>query len=215
MAQRVPRAGASGSRSEDAPPGYYSEKTSGSKDKEAGYGYKDKEDDYDSEDDSEDGDDPSEAAGDDEAAWELDDMAARVAPPSYEDSEAAVAASKDTEEGKVRREQDMVRELVRMAGPAPVPVGRIPCPVIIPQRRPRNKDRGFVRAYAPVLEECGVGQDVFLKLMKDWHMASKVSCFARSVSSQWEDTDQWTHRRHRPGLTLSLWRPPLPASPPR
>jgi hypothetical protein len=42
--------------------------------------------------------------------------------------------------------------------------GRLPCPVIIPQRRPRDKKRGFVRAYAPVLESCGIDQKTFLDL---------------------------------------------------
>jgi len=112
------------------------------------------------------------ALGQDEAAWELDDMAERVRPPSYEESEAAKAA--ETEDVKVKKEEEMVRSLVRKAGPPPQPVQRIPCPVIIPQRRPRQKDRGFVRAYAPVLADCGISQDVFLQFLDDWDKASKV-----------------------------------------
>jgi hypothetical protein len=116
---------------------------------------------------------------DDEAAWELDEMAERVAPPSGSESEAGLsaqaAAENESEESKLKKEEQMIRDLLRMAGPPPQPIQRIPCPVIIPQRRPRNKDRGFVRAYAPVLGDCGVGQDVFLKFLKDWLAASQVS----------------------------------------
>lgn len=116
-------------------------------------------------------------AGDDETAWELDEMAERVAPPSYSENEAPLAARNiegGPNEDILKKEDGMIRDLVRMAGPPPQPIQRLPCPVIIPQRRPRNKDRGFVRAYAPVMEGCGVGQDVFLKFQEDWLTASKV-----------------------------------------
>lgn len=39
---------------------------------------------------------------------------------------------------------------------------RLEVPVIIPQRRPETRERGFVRAYAPILEDCDVPQDAFL-----------------------------------------------------
>lgn len=75
----------------------------------------------------------------------------------------------------------MIRDLVRMAGPLPQLARRIPCPAIIPQRRPRDKDRGFVKAYAPDLDECGVGQDIFLSFLKNWLAASKIRKFASSL----------------------------------
>lgn len=110
----------------------------------------------------------------DEAAWELDEMTDRMAPPSYEDSEAAqMPSADDSEEAKAEKQDKLVRKLVQMAGPPPVPTQRLPYPVILPQRRPRNKSRGYVRAYAPVLQSCGVSQDVFLKFLSDWEAASK------------------------------------------
>lgn len=141
-----------------------------SRSKAAEAGYVEGDDDYPSDDDSDDA-----VAANDEAAWELDDMAERVAPLSHAGSETSLAAGEgESEEAKVKKEEQMIRDLLRMAGTPPQPVRRLPCPVIIPQRRPRNKDRGFVRAYAPVLDECGIGQDVFLKFLKDWLAASKV-----------------------------------------
>ncbi|CAK7216710.1 hypothetical protein SBRCBS47491_002920 [Sporothrix bragantina] len=134
---------------------------------------------------------------DDEAAWELDDMAEYVDPPAYEEAAGetsrreASSVTSPTEERpedevelaelqgdakeEAKKQIRMVRELVRMAGPAPTPMRRIPCPVIIPQRRPRTKARGFVRAYAPVLNDSGISQDVFLKFLKGWYLASKAS----------------------------------------
>ncbi|KAJ4414356.1 hypothetical protein N0V82_007964 [Gnomoniopsis sp. IMI 355080] len=112
----------------------------------------------------------------DEAAWELDEMAKCVGPPSYTEARPIPAAgsAEGESEGEIsKKEDDAIHELVRMAGPPPQPMQRLPCTVIIPQRRPRNKDRGFVRAYAPVMEGCGVAQDVFLKFQEDWLTASK------------------------------------------
>ncbi|KAL2291756.1 hypothetical protein FJTKL_11954 [Diaporthe vaccinii] len=148
---------------------YADEKKRQSKASEAGY--------PDDDDGSTSDDDSDIIEVNDEAAWELDDMADRVAPPSYAESEADLvtpaAAENESEESKVKKEEQMIRDLLSMAGPPPQPTQRIPCPVIIPQRRPRNKDRGFVRAYAPALDNCGVSQEVFLKFLKDWLAASQ------------------------------------------
>ncbi len=111
-------------------------------------------------------------AGADEAAWELDEMVERVVPPTYEESEAS--PTPEPEEVVKQKREQMVRNLVAMAGPVPQPASRLPCPVVIPQRRPRYKDRGFVRAYAPVMADCGISQAVFLQFLADWHKASKV-----------------------------------------
>lgn len=108
----------------------------------------------------------------DEAAWELDEMAERVMPPSYEE-----ATTLPTESDIKSKEDEMIQSMVKMAGPLPQPVGHIPCPVIIPQRRPRKKGRGFVRAYAPVLKDCGIDQEVFLRFLADWEKSSKVRAF--------------------------------------
>ncbi|CAJ2501914.1 Uu.00g047670.m01.CDS01 [Anthostomella pinea] len=152
----------------------YSEKPYSEKSKAAEAGYDDEHDDSSS--DSED-DVGGAARAADEAAWELDDMAEQVAPPSYDESTTGAryeVTPGDSDEVKIAKEDQMVRDMVRMAGPAPQPVRRIPCPVIIPQRRPRNKDRGFVHAYAPLMQGCGIGQEVFSKFLKDWLSVSKA-----------------------------------------
>ncbi|EXJ70301.1 uncharacterized protein A1O5_06369 [Cladophialophora psammophila CBS 110553] len=43
--------------------------------------------------------------------------------------------------------------------------GKLEMPVILPQRRPKSKERGFVRAYAPMLQTCGVEQVEFLDFL--------------------------------------------------
>ena len=48
-------------------------------------------------------------------------------------------------------------------------------PIILPQRRPGTKSRGFVRAYAPVLQNAGIDQETFLGFLKDFHRAAQAS----------------------------------------
>ena len=52
---------------------------------------------------------------------------------------------------------------------------RLPAPVIIPQRRPGDQDRGFMRAYAPCLSESGISQDLFLCFLKTLDSATSAS----------------------------------------
>jgi hypothetical protein len=55
--------------------------------------------------------------------------------------------------------------------PAP-PAYELPglyAPVILPQRRPENRDRGFVRAYAPDLAASGISQAAWLDFLDGFH----------------------------------------------
>ncbi|KAB8070022.1 hypothetical protein BDV29DRAFT_181698 [Aspergillus leporis] len=52
---------------------------------------------------------------------------------------------------------------------------RLPYPVVIPQRRPGNKERGFVKAYAPALEQYGISHDAFLDLIRACNKAIQAS----------------------------------------
>ncbi|KAJ9616959.1 hypothetical protein H2200_000679 [Cladophialophora chaetospira] len=52
----------------------------------------------------------------------------------------------------------------------------LPYPVILPQRRPNDKSRGFVRAYAPDLGRCkGIDGATFLNFLKQFHKSSQAS----------------------------------------
>jgi hypothetical protein len=51
----------------------------------------------------------------------------------------------------------------------------LPLPIIIPQRRPENKSRGWAIAYAPVLGQCGIDQDMFIQFILEFNEACKVS----------------------------------------
>ena len=57
------------------------------------------------------------------------------------------------------------------------------CPVIIPQRRPHTKSRGFVRAYAPALDHCQIDQKIFMDFLEGFEDAIKVRHHLPGTSS--------------------------------
>ena len=98
--------------------------------------------------------------GRDEADWALDEAAAEG-----EDEDPASSNEKENESPKERAGNGATKKSMP----------KLPFPVILPQRRPGTKTRGFVRAYSPILEESGVSQDAFLGFLKDLHKAAQAS----------------------------------------
>lgn len=64
---------------------------------------------------------------------------------------------------------DFIMEYMKRHPPPPYqqqqPQGALTLPVILPQRRPQSRIRGFVRGYAPVLENAGVSQNAWLEFL--------------------------------------------------
>jgi hypothetical protein len=104
----------------------------------------------------------------DEEEWKLDEVTDFIDPPSYEESEA------HHEEGEHDDPKKLIRNVLILAPPITEFKGPIPVPVVIPQRRPRAKGRGFVRAYSPVLDNSALNERTFLEFLRCFHMASKV-----------------------------------------
>ncbi|KAI0506612.1 hypothetical protein F5B22DRAFT_660160 [Xylaria bambusicola] len=48
-----------------------------------------------------------------------------------------------------------------------LPTARLQYPVILPQRRPKRRHRGFIRAYAPDLLACGIDQQTFIAFLDE------------------------------------------------
>lgn len=59
---------------------------------------------------------------------------------------------------------------------------KLPCPVVLPQRRPGNRQRGFVKAYAPVLEDVGISQAMFLDFLETANRASTASPWLNAIN---------------------------------
>lgn len=113
---------------------------------------------------------------DDEIAWELDEAQEAADPPSYDDT---ISKDVTTEEGDIDVPK-LVRGVLQKVG-AFHGQKRMPYPIVIPQRRPHTKARGFIRAYPPILENYGISQDAFLTFLKNFHIASKPSKWISAV----------------------------------
>lgn len=121
--------------------------------------------------------DDSEGIEDDEAYWELDE-ATDEDPPAYDYSPSVEGEidHAEPEHGEAKPDVHKLVQIFLASHPAPThETERLPCPVVVPQRRPRTKSRGFVRAYAPLLAGCGIDQDTFLEFLKIFHKASQVN----------------------------------------
>jgi hypothetical protein len=112
-----------------------------------------------------------------EEEWELDEAGRNFedgAPPPPLSSLDSDKVQYQPEPEKIRIQEALIRDLVIAAGHPPQYPTKLNCPVIIPQRRPGNKDRGFIRAYAPALNNSGIDQTTYLEFLKHWQTASKV-----------------------------------------
>lgn len=116
-----------------------------------------------------------EEGAEDEKIWALDEISEL---PAYEVSQAQHAS------GPERTVEDLVNDVVKMRvdGQAPAsPAARLPYPVIIPQRRPGTKGRGFARAYPPDLEARGIDQETFMKFLQNFEDAQQVSPWLKAI----------------------------------
>jgi hypothetical protein len=53
------------------------------------------------------------------------------------------------------------------------PRAQLTFPVIIAQCRSKDKKRGFMKVYAPVLQDCGIHQETFIEFLAIFHQSSK------------------------------------------
>ncbi|KNG90957.1 hypothetical protein ANOM_000717 [Aspergillus nomiae NRRL 13137] len=59
--------------------------------------------------------------------------------------------------------------------------GPLPLPIVIPQQRPGSRERGFIAAYAPSLEACGIDRMTFLKFLDECNTAVQGNKFLAGV----------------------------------
>ena len=100
----------------------------------------------------------------DEAYWELDEAMA------LEDRSSTML----DEETKPDVHKLVQKFLTAHPAPSQPLTGPLECPVIIPQRRPHTKARGFVRAYAPALEDASIDQDTWMEFLEIFHKSQRV-----------------------------------------
>ncbi|PQE07921.1 fad binding domain protein [Rutstroemia sp. NJR-2017a WRK4] len=78
--------------------------------------------------------------------------------------------------------ENMTKSQAEVPTASPGPLHALPVPVIIPERRPGSKHRGFVRAYAPILNDCGIDQTTFIEFLKGFEGAIKASPYFNVVN---------------------------------
>ena len=70
--------------------------------------------------------------------------------------------------------------VIREYAYAPAP--KLPFPVVLPLRRPKNSSCNSIRAYAPVLSACGIDQALFLDFLETFDRASQASPWLSAVN---------------------------------
>ncbi|KAK8005952.1 hypothetical protein PG991_012249 [Apiospora marii] len=113
----------------------------------------------------------------DEAVWELDEAQDQLAnhrpqPSGGAEVEAPALADSfirnhppppyDAQEGEAR--------------------GDLALPVVITQRRPGSRTRGFVRAYSPLLADAGIDQPTFLDFLDDLNKSVEPSPWIQTIN---------------------------------
>jgi hypothetical protein len=110
----------------------------------------------------------------DEVVWELDEAQDQVTdrPPAYEPSAA-------TQEELAGLADSF---LVAHPRPPPYSTGQLALPVIITQRRPGSRTKGFVRAYSPLLADAGIDQTTFLDFLNKLNKSVEPSPWIQAIN---------------------------------
>ncbi|KAK5636278.1 hypothetical protein RRF57_011990 [Xylaria bambusicola] len=100
----------------------------------------------------------------DEAAWQLDD--------AQQEAMGVESASSDVP-NEDQPEKPASTFLQRHATPPSLASinQRLALPVVITQKRPGKRTRGFIRAYAPILNDVGINEATFLEFIDDLNKA--------------------------------------------
>lgn len=67
------------------------------------------------------------------------------------------------------------------AAEGPAVFGRLELPVVITQRRPKSRTRGFIRAYAPILQNVGIDQETFIDFIDQLNKAVEPSPWISAI----------------------------------
>ncbi|KAL8788886.1 MAG: hypothetical protein Q9195_007100, partial [Heterodermia aff. obscurata] len=126
---------------------------------------------------SEDHEQYQEERGNTEEQWDLDEAQEELTPPPYDSAQVQSRDVSQIVSSFVASHPPPSYTPQVGGGPA-----RLTHPVILPQRRPKARSRGFVRAYAPVLESCGIDQAMFLEFLDTFEKASQASPWLNTIN---------------------------------
>lgn len=113
-----------------------------------------------------------------EEQWALDEAQDELARPLQEKG-----SNEDVDEGRLAD-----RFISVYPAPPPytsnseIPRAQLSVPVVLPQRRPKNRTRGFIRAYAPALGDCGIDQAMFIDFLATAEKACQASPWLNAIN---------------------------------
>lgn len=120
-----------------------------------------------------------------EEQWELDEAQEELQQQYPKEKKSSAASAEEVDEAALAA--DFVRD-----HPAPPPYvsyyepsarpPKLSAPVVLPQRRPKKQDRGFIRAYAPVLENYGIDQTMFLDFLDTAEKSTKSARWLKAIN---------------------------------
>lgn len=113
----------------------------------------------------------------DEAAWQLDEAQEDLV---REANQASVANTQGDPSDVSALADDFIR--TQRSEEPPVPIGRLDLPVVITQRRPKARTRGFIQAYAPLLENAGIDQPAFLDFINKLNKAVQPNPWIQAIN---------------------------------
>lgn len=124
-----------------------------------------------------------------EAIWELEDADRQAAGQETGKSATPTSDSQgphgveESAKSKEPKKDPVQAFLDKHNHEAPVPSDKqLALPVILPQRRPKARERGFVRAYAPVLADVGVSQEVFLDFLDSFNKTLEPNPWLQAIN---------------------------------
>ncbi|KAL8827650.1 MAG: hypothetical protein Q9170_006926 [Blastenia crenularia] len=118
---------------------------------------------------------------DDEEAWALDDASHGISTPVLSPS-VSESSKKRGFDAAYTIESLCKSTLAKCLPIAPsATITPLFYPVILPQRRPGTRERGFIQAYAPTLESKSLPQDAFLTFLTNLYESTQVSPYLNIV----------------------------------
>ena len=111
----------------------------------------------------------------DEEQWDLDDAQDHLPSHSAESGPKQRPFERDPK----NINQNFVNDYPLQPGQE---LGKLALPVVLPQRRPKDRSRGFIRAYAPDLTSCGIDQAMFLDFLETFSLASQASPWINAIN---------------------------------
>ncbi|KAF2008397.1 hypothetical protein BU24DRAFT_381971, partial [Aaosphaeria arxii CBS 175.79] len=88
----------------------------------------------------------------------------------------------EQEANSKKNSKDHAREFLRRRKVDMTQRTELTLPVILPQRRPKDRSRGFVRAYSPVLSQAGINEDTFLDFIDTFNATLLPNPYLQAIN---------------------------------